>query len=49
MSVMECMCVSEYRTAVRRGESIRYLMPDPVIEYIMKHKLYSTVTDTDLT
>lgn len=36
------------RTAVRRGESIRYLVPDVVIDYIAQHKLYSTVIDSDI-
>ena len=45
-----CVCVSVWcRTAVRRGESIRYLVPDPVMKHIMKHKLYLPVTETDVT
>ena len=47
------VCNSVYcmwcRTAVRRGESIRYLVPDLVIEYIMQHKLYLTVAENDVT
>ena len=31
---------SEIRERVARGESIRYLAPDPVIDYIEKHQLY---------
>ncbi len=31
---------SEIRLRVARGESIRYLVPDPVIDYIDKHQLY---------
>ncbi|XP_077967832.1 nicotinamide/nicotinic acid mononucleotide adenylyltransferase 1-like [Styela clava] len=30
------------RRALRKKESIKYLTPDSVIDYIMKHKLYST-------
>ena len=33
---------------MRRGENIRYCVPDAVIEYITQHKLYLTVTDTDV-
>jgi nicotinate-nucleotide adenylyltransferase len=29
------------RERVRRGESVRYLVPDPVAEYIAKRRLYS--------
>lgn len=29
------------RQALRRGQSIRYLVPDPVQEYIEQHRLYS--------
>jgi nicotinic acid mononucleotide adenylyltransferase len=32
------------RQALKRGESIRYLVPDSVIDYITQHQLY---TDTD--
>ena len=28
------------RRAIKRGESIRFLAPDPVIEYIDAHNLY---------
>ncbi len=30
------------RKRVERGESIRFLTPDPVIDYILENKLYST-------
>lgn len=29
------------RRAVRRGHSVRYLLPDNVVHYIREHKLYS--------
>lgn len=29
-----------FRRAIRRGESVKYLVPDPVIEYIKRNKLY---------
>ena len=29
-----------YRRSLSRGESVRYLVPDDVIDYIMKHQLY---------
>lgn len=32
--------VSVFRRALRRGESVKYLIPDPVIEYIKANKLY---------
>ena len=28
------------RERVRKGRSIRFLTPDPVIEYINKHRMY---------
>lgn len=31
---------TKIRRSLRRGESIKYLIPDPVIEYIQEHKLY---------
>ena len=46
-TIFVCMCGC--RTAVRRAESIRYLVPDLIIEYITQHKLYLTVTDTNTT
>lgn len=35
---------SDIRARVARGESIRYLVPDGVIDYIEKHKLYREVS-----
>lgn len=32
---------TKIRRALRRGESVKYLLPDPVIQYIEQHKLYS--------
>lgn len=32
---------TEVRRALRRGASVKYLLPDPVIEYIDQHKLYT--------
>lgn len=29
-----------YRRSLSRGESVRYLVPDVVIDYITKHQLY---------
>ena len=29
------------RTAFVAGESVRYLLPDPVLDYISSHQLYS--------
>ena len=34
------------RQALQRGESIRYLVPDQVIDYIRQHQLYSDKKDT---
>ena len=31
---------SFFRRAIRRGESVKYLVPDPVIEYIKRNELY---------
>jgi len=31
---------TKIRTSVRRGNSVKYLVPDPVIEYVQKNKLY---------
>lgn len=28
------------RRALRRGESVKYLLPDSVIEYVREHELY---------
>jgi nicotinate-nucleotide adenylyltransferase len=33
---------SNIRKRIVRGQSIKYLMPEPVEEYIIKHKLYQT-------
>ncbi|KAF6038689.1 NMNAT1 [Bugula neritina] len=32
---------TKIRTAIRRNESIKYAVPEPVLEYILKHKLYN--------
>ena len=32
---------SAIRTAATEGASIRYLSPDPVVEYVRSHNLYS--------
>jgi nicotinate-nucleotide adenylyltransferase len=31
---------SDLRQRIARGASIRYLVPEPVIDYIQKHRLY---------
>lgn len=31
---------TKIRRAIRRGESVKYLIPDPVIEYIKRNELY---------
>ncbi|XP_058530954.1 nicotinamide/nicotinic acid mononucleotide adenylyltransferase 1 isoform X1 [Ochotona princeps] len=36
---------TKIRRALRRGQSIRYLVPDPVREYIEKHDLYSSESE----
>ncbi|XP_065071291.1 nicotinamide/nicotinic acid mononucleotide adenylyltransferase 1-like [Rhopilema esculentum] len=33
---------TKIRQALRNGDSVRYLIPDPVIEYINKNKLYKS-------
>lgn len=33
------------RRALRRGQSVRYLLPDPVVRYIQDHSLYSTESE----
>lgn len=33
------------RRALRRGQSVRYLVPDSVIQYIQEHKLYSAESE----
>lgn len=32
---------TEVRRALRRGQSVKYLIPDSVIEYIQQHNLYT--------
>jgi len=34
------------RRAVRRGESVRYLLQDSVIDYIAKQQLYSCASNS---
>ncbi len=36
------------RERVAAGQSIRYLTPDPVIEYIMQHRLYQPIRPANL-
>ncbi|XP_036600867.1 nicotinamide/nicotinic acid mononucleotide adenylyltransferase 1 [Trichosurus vulpecula] len=36
---------TKIRRALRRGQSIRYLVPDPVQQYIEKHNLYSSESE----
>ncbi|XP_058620443.1 nicotinamide/nicotinic acid mononucleotide adenylyltransferase 1 isoform X2 [Onychostoma macrolepis] len=33
------------RRALRRGQSVRYLLPDPVVRYIQEHSLYSAESE----
>lgn len=33
------------RRALRRGQSVKYLLPDPVIRYIKEHDLYSAESE----
>lgn len=33
------------RRALRRGQSVRYLLPDDVVHYIQEHKLYNSETE----
>ncbi|CAG07541.1 unnamed protein product, partial [Tetraodon nigroviridis] len=33
------------RRALRRGQSVRYLLPDEVVHYIQEHKLYNSETE----
>ncbi|KAG9353172.1 hypothetical protein JZ751_017748 [Albula glossodonta] len=33
------------RRALRRGQSVRYLLPDPVMQYILEHSLYSAESE----
>lgn len=39
---------TKVRRAVKRGDSIRYLVQDSVINYIAQHQLYTVVTDNTL-
>ncbi|XP_058846364.1 nicotinamide/nicotinic acid mononucleotide adenylyltransferase 3 isoform X1 [Acipenser ruthenus] len=36
---------TEIRRALRRGQSVRYLLPDSVIEYIKQHDLYTAESE----
>ncbi|XP_068196514.1 nicotinamide/nicotinic acid mononucleotide adenylyltransferase 3 [Antennarius striatus] len=36
---------TEIRRALRRGQSVKYLIPDSVIEYIQRHDLYTEVSE----
>ncbi|XP_068934788.1 nicotinamide/nicotinic acid mononucleotide adenylyltransferase 1 [Petaurus breviceps papuanus] len=36
---------TKIRRALRRGQSIRYLVPEPVLQYIDKHNLYSSESE----
>lgn len=36
---------TKIRRALRRGQSIRYLVPDPVQEYIQEHGIYSAESE----
>ncbi|CAB1329720.1 unnamed protein product, partial [Coregonus sp. 'balchen'] len=33
------------RRALRRGQTVRYLLPDPVVSYIWEHGLYSAESE----
>lgn len=33
------------RRALRRGQSVRYLLPDDVIQYILEHQLFNSDTE----
>lgn len=33
------------RRALRRGQSVRYLLPDDVVHYIQEHELYTSETE----
>lgn len=37
---------TKIRRALQRGESVKYLLQDSVIDYIKKHQLYNIMTDT---
>ncbi|PAA72173.1 hypothetical protein BOX15_Mlig027319g1, partial [Macrostomum lignano] len=36
---------SQIRRSLRRGESVRYLLPDSVIDYVYRHRLYGCRAD----
>lgn len=36
---------TEVRRALRRGLSVKYLLPDPVLEYIQRHRLYTEASE----
>ena len=35
------LCLPPLRRSIRRGESVKYLLPDAVIDYIFEHRLYA--------
>ena len=37
------------RTAIRRGQSVKYLIQDSVLDYIIKHNLYTRSTHASVT
>ncbi|XP_072888320.1 nicotinamide/nicotinic acid mononucleotide adenylyltransferase 1 isoform X1 [Hemitrygon akajei] len=37
---------TKVRRALRRGQSVRYVIPDPVIDYIQQHRLYDQQSET---
>ncbi|XP_030590563.1 nicotinamide/nicotinic acid mononucleotide adenylyltransferase 1-like [Archocentrus centrarchus] len=39
------MSATHVRRALRRGQSVRYLLPDSVIHYIKEHNLYSAESE----
>lgn len=39
---------SDIRQRVRRGQPIRYLVPEPVVDYIYKHRLYQAPTGREV-
>ena len=42
---MKRVCVVfVFRRSLKRGESVRYLVPDAVLEYIKQHNLYTVST-----
>lgn len=36
---------TQMRQALRRGQSVRYLLPDSVLRYILEHNLYSAESE----